>query len=221
MRGDFLLGVLIVALSGVLALMWLGADGSALVGQWQPPAPIAPRLDGLAVAATEAQPPSARDLGDVLARPVFSLSRRPATTPVAAKPAAPADRIDDVRLIGLISPDRGAGGAAIAMLDGKVMRVTIGGVIADWTLTAIDDGEVELSRAGETRRLALVRAKALHAAPSEQRRKATQGKVEPAPESAAQRSETMKERIQREYRERIAARNALRVQNGLPPLPEN
>lgn len=99
-----------------------------------PPASIlAPRRPLL----VEASPP--RDLGAILARPLFSPSRRSAAT------ADDEDRLAGATVLGIGTAD-GAATALLRIADGSALRVLPGQQVGAWRIDRILPDRIDLSR---------------------------------------------------------------------------
>ncbi|MFA5123651.1 hypothetical protein [Zavarzinia sp.] len=95
--------------------------------------------DGLALRLPAATTPAAPDLPEILERPVFAESRRPAAVAAAAP----------FGLLGVVT----GGGLATAWLrlpDGSTARVRPGDTAAGWQLVSIEPRRVVLGRGGDT-----------------------------------------------------------------------
>jgi hypothetical protein len=127
-----------VLLAGALALELRSGDAVPDASP-KPSGPSGPRNAALAEA-----PPVAAWTEAMLARPLFNPDRRPvpATRAGTGKSTLP-------RLAGTIRADRGAL-AIFQPTGGKPIVVGRGGVVADWTVSDITDGEVILLRGGST-----------------------------------------------------------------------
>ena len=126
-----------VLLAATLALE-LRAGDAVPGASTKPSPPSEPRNAALAEA-----PPVAAWTEAMLARPLFNPDRRPVpATMRAGKSTLP-------RLAGTIRADRGAL-AIFQPAGGKPIVVGRGGVVADWTVSDIADGEVVLLRGDST-----------------------------------------------------------------------
>lgn len=187
-----------------LAYAWLGGEDAPIRKRWVPPVAIDP--DPRSLRALTLPLPQA-DAGDeILSRPIFSLDRRavPAAESGGEEAPSPAP-LSELRIHGFV---KGAGfRAVIGVKGGKAIRIPLDGTIEGWRLVAIE-GEEAVFRAetGEERRLSLIRVRA-PAATTPAPRAMTQGSAPaaaPSPEDLA--------------RERLARRNALRQEHGLPSV---
>jgi hypothetical protein len=143
----------------VLAGLWVAPDGRLRdTARWREPAGLqvdyAAMGPGLPAVGGDG-PPSAESL---LARPLFSVNRRP-PQPAAAAQAEPApDRLDLVRVRAIVEgPD--AVSSAILDIDGRSRRILMHQAFEGWTLRSLDTQArtVTLARDGRTRVLALQR----------------------------------------------------------------
>ncbi len=215
-----LLALLVLGLAAVLAWLWLRPDGHGAALRWQAPAPLRPALE-----APAALPSPDVDLSRYVAtldRPLFVPSRRPPPPP--PPPSAPAVVVDtppDLRVLGIYGR-RAEGGSAdssggmIARVDGQVKRVRIGEAVGRWTLKTLRPGEAVLAL-GDTEQVYPLRRPAPDEPPA-----ATADNAKPGNEPAA-RPAGVNPQLQRqieEARQNLRRVNALRVRNGLPPLPE-
>jgi hypothetical protein len=215
-----LLALLVLGLTAALAWLWLRPDGRGAALRWQAPAPLRPALD-----APAALPSADVDLGRYVAtldRPLFVPSRRPPPPPPpASAPAVVIDTPPDLRVLGLYgrrAEGEGAGssGGMIARVDGQVKRVRIGEAVGRWTLKTLRPGEAVLAL-GDTEQVYPLRRPAPDEPPA-----ATADNAKPGNEPAA-RPAGVNPQLQRqieEARQNLRRVNALRVRNGLPPLPE-
>ncbi|GHD37923.1 type II secretion system protein N [Halioglobus pacificus] len=105
------------------------------------PAPIPPAADSLSVLALEQQPEVSDDASaEIVSRPLFWASRRPAqapdeTAPKKEKPKAAATTLKGVRVVGVFGS--GETGGAIVIVKGKRQRVAVDDELEGWTLESI------------------------------------------------------------------------------------
>lgn len=133
-RDTALAAVASVLLAGALALELRPGDAVPDASP-KPSVPSGPRNAALAEA-----PPVAAWTEAMLARPLFNPDRRPVPATHAGKSTIP-------RLAGTIRANPGAL-AIFQPAGGKPFVVGRGGVVADWTVSDIADGEVVLLRGG-------------------------------------------------------------------------
>ena len=109
----------------------------------------APRRPPIPQVATPGKPPPIDDLlATVLARPLFSPTRRPEAGPGNAQ----ATDLADKRLAGIvIDPERRL--AIFAVNGGKPLTLTVGETVDGWRIEQISATEVSLSGVGGTRTL--------------------------------------------------------------------
>jgi len=215
-----LLALLVLGLAAALAWLWLRPDGHGAALRWQAPPPLRPSLEAAAPLVV-----ADVDLGRYVAtldRPLFVPSRRPPPPP-PPPPSTPVvvDTPPDLRVLGLYGRRAegegaaGSSGGMIARVDGQVKRVRIGEAVGRWTLKALRPGEAVLAL-GDTEQAYPLRRPAPDEPP------ATADNAKPGSEPAA-RPAGVNPLVQRqvdEARQNMRRVNALRVRNGLPPLPE-
>lgn len=209
----------------LLAALWLTPQGQLRGVRWPVPAAIAPQLGGAGQADLPPPPmASASRFLATLERPLFAPNRRPA--PVAAAQAAESesDPLADIQLQGLYT---GAGGGIFARVQGKNLRVPVGGKLGGWVVKGISDREVTLARGTQQHTLRLVPAKLSRLAPQPAKDTASApapSAATPTPAAAPSQASDPALRQEQERQERQRARlelmNARRIQNGLPPLPQ-
>lgn len=215
------IALLDVALAAGLAWLWFDSDLTLRDFHWHPPAAIAPDAASLLALDVQLAADDPERYREILARPLFTPSRRPAPPPalVAAQTVKP---LTGVRLLGLIEA-ADAQSVVIVNADGKNRRLRVGNKINGWTFDSVSGrAAVFVSDSGESHRLALMRAAVPApatgtegAAPSASGVAEVQGSAAPAvPVASAART------IEEQARERLARRNAIRIKNGLPPLKE-
>ena len=132
------------------------------------PQPISPADGALRVrGVVQYQKVTEEQSGEIRARPVFWVTRRPAdavaTTVVSKKPKAPAapKKIEGVKLVGMFGDGDSAG--IILIVKGKKQRIMLGEKVESWTFDAVEPGRVIFTSGG--RREALELQKAAIAAP--------------------------------------------------------
>ena len=206
--------LLIVALAGGLAGMWIDQYGQLRNMDWVAPkalpsdikVPADPSKAGVAAG-------DALQFAVILERPLFAPDRRPPPPPPPPIPPPPPDPLADIQIQGVFS---GANAGIIARVEGKMRRIKINETIGQWTLKSINDRDITFGQGDEKRQLRLAYAR-LNApiAP------AVVPNAPPVPESApAPGAAGLPQKAQDEVRERLERRNQLRTSRGLPPLTE-
>lgn len=162
-----------VAALASVALAWTAAgldiDVSAV-----PPAPVA---GGAATTAASlpvapSQPVVPQPIGAygaTLERPLFEATRRPRSDDVqpAAAPAASASEpalapADDLRIVGIMRPRKGASSARVLVrsADAQAIWVETGASIGGWTVSAIGDRTITVEGRGQRREISLFQSPA-------------------------------------------------------------
>ena len=137
----------------LLAWQWLTPQGGLRNAHWEPPAPLRPDLGSVSAASGSLD---AARLAAILARPVFSVTRRPAAPALAAAPAQ-SDPLDSVHLYGMFSGSEGGG--VIVKVEGKTRRLKVSELLGDWRLKEIRGPDAVFVRAGITRKVSLVQGR--------------------------------------------------------------
>ncbi|MBP6599932.1 MAG: hypothetical protein KA216_10885 [Giesbergeria sp.] len=147
-----------VALTMVLAALWLKPDGSVRNIHWAEPAPLTnDYLQMLPTLPARQQVDTNRFLA-LLERPLFQLSRRPPPPPPPSAPevAPVVDTLSAAQLSGVVVGDGAA--SAIITIAGKGRRVRLNESVDGWTLQSIQGRSVTFASGGQTRVLQLPRA---------------------------------------------------------------
>lgn len=209
-----LLGLLVLALAGLLAWQWVTPEGQWAGVRWQPPAALRPSLDG-----TAALPSTGVELGRYVAtleRPLFVSSRRPPPPPPVAAAPVVVDTPPDLRVLGLYGRrgEAAGEGGMIARVDGQVKRLRLGDSVGRWTLKELRPGEAVLAL-GDTQQVYPLRRALPDDPPAAADNAAS---APPAARGAA--ANPMVQRQIEEARQNLRRINALRARNGMPLLPE-
>lgn len=154
------LGLLALAL--LLAALWLTPGPLAGLRHWQPPAAQAPQLDDVYAALLQANPAAAVQPPELVARPLFSPTRRPPPPPPppGAKPApAPEPEpnpFDGLKLLGVI---QGPTLSGVMLAQGEATRfLPLGDILDGWTLKRLGADHVIFERKGKKQRVNLATA---------------------------------------------------------------
>ena len=122
------------------------------------PAPIPPAADSLSVRALEQLSEVSEEASaEIVRRPLFWASRRPAqapeeTAPEEEKPKAAATTLKGVRVVGVFGS--GETGGAIVIVKGKRQRVAVSDELEGWTLESVaPDRAVFVSAAGRDEKM--------------------------------------------------------------------
>lgn len=209
----FLLGVNLLCVA-LLAYLWVGPDLSIDDLRWRPPPALAPDASSLSVITPTVPEVSGRRYAAILERPLFSLDRRPPPDDSAPQVDSPVP-LGDVRIVGLLDGAAGYQGI-IAIVSGAARRVSVGGSLGEWTLSAVAGTEAVFSDAsGVSHRIAIERPRKAEsvATPAGM---GVAGSSESSGNTRAASALSLEERV----RERFARRNALRQQHGLPPVSQ-
>lgn len=215
-----ILAVVNLGLAAGLASLWVDTNGQPLPElAWTSPSAVSPEIIAPQLALmTDPHAGNPSAYPDILARPIFAADRRPPPPPAPPKPPVqpppppPPDPFASVQLTGLFS---GENGGVLARVEGKMRRVKIGQQIGAWTLQAIEGREATFKQGEQERKLRLAYAKLNVPVPVP-----VQAVVPNMPPRPAQAAQALPQNMQDEQRERLRRRNALRIQNGLPPLTE-
>ena len=158
--------LLCAVLAAVLALLWLTPAPLAPWRQWSAPAPQPPALGEFAQAALQVRQGDGM-YEQALQRPLFVHTRRPAARSAAEEaPPAPTQRIEQVRLLGLVDA-QGASGAMLE-IDGATHFVRVGEDVpgaGGWRLAALEPRAVRFANARRHHRIGLPFLENLGAAP--------------------------------------------------------
>jgi hypothetical protein len=215
-----ILAVVNLGLAAGLASLWVDTSGQPLPElAWTSPSAVSPEIVAPQLALmTDPHAGNPSAYPDILARPIFAADRRPPPPPAPPKPPVqpppppPPDPFASVQLTGLFS---GESGGVLARVEGKMRRVKIGQKIGAWTLQAIEGREATFKQGEQERKLRLAYAKLNVPVPVP-----VQAVVPNMPPRPGQTPQALPQNLQDEQRERLRRRNALRIQNGLPPLTE-
>jgi len=215
-----ILAVVNLGLAAGLASLWVDTSGQPLPElAWTSPSAVSPEIVEPQLALmTDPHAGNPSAYPDILARPIFAADRRPPPPPAPPKPPVqpppppPPDPFASVQLTGLFS---GESGGVLARVEGKMRRVKIGQKIGAWTLQAIEGREATFKQGEQERKLRLAYAKLNVPVPVP-----VQAVVPNMPPRPGQTPQALPQNLQDEQRERLRRRNALRIQNGLPPLTE-
>lgn len=135
--------------------------GGALLGMdvlWAPPQPVAPAYGNRPSGPVPPEVEGAGGSSELLDRPLFVASRRPAPKAEEhTEPPPQPDPFKDVVLRGVYSAGEGVGGISIVDSDGVDRRIVVGKRLGDWTLSAVTGAVARFERAGEARTLKLTR----------------------------------------------------------------
>lgn len=142
------------ALALVLAWLWLAPGLPAQWRQWQPPAPQPPALADAQQAMLRFQPHAQAPYPQVLARPLFLPSRRPPPPSEAASaPQAPAQALDQARLLGIMASPALTG--VLIEYEGGTQMLRAGAELGGWRLTEVRERTAHFARGSEQRTLEL------------------------------------------------------------------
>lgn len=145
-----------VALTLVLASLWIDPSGRLRNIHWEIPAPQTVDYASMVPVLPRSVPTDTGQFIAMLDRPVFSPTRRPPPPTPPPEEKAPADNLSAAQLSGLFQG--GDDGGAIIQIAGKHKRVRLREVVEGWTLSAIQDRSVTFTLGGQSRVLQLPRA---------------------------------------------------------------
>ena len=210
-----LLLLLILALAGGLAWLWVDQQGHWRNLAWAPSRALAPDIkvpasgmpaDGLAPAQS----------ASIVARPLFAPDRRPPPPPPPPAPPAtppPPDPLANIQILGVFS---GENAGILARVDGKVRRIKVNDTVGLWNLKNIEGRDVTFEQGGESRQLRLAYARLDTVIPKVMP-PAPAGGVLGNPGASAG---SLPQNAQDEARETLRRRNANRAARGFPLIPE-
>ena len=148
-----------VALTMVLAALWLKPDGSVRNIHWAEPAPLTnDYLQMLPTLPARQQVDTNRFLA-LLERPLFQLTRRPPPPPPPVPTVAAPEAVDNLstaQLSGVVAGEKTA--SIIITMAGKARRVRLNDSVDGWILQSIQGRSVIFSSGGQTRVQQLPRA---------------------------------------------------------------
>ncbi len=150
-RATSLLLGLSLLLALALALLWWGPGSST---QWVPPAAQAPNLDDARAALLGSRSEISAEFPQIVARPLFSSSRRPepkeapATETAEATPPPPV-ALDKLKIVGTINGPTMRG--VLAQLEGESRFIRSGEQVGEWTLRGVSSSEASFEKGDEKR----------------------------------------------------------------------
>lgn len=149
--------ILLVLLSGLLALVLAGIVAAYSLARWSPPEPLAPEIPRIKATAPVAE--AGTDISTLLAAPPFWASRRPDPFPQNATQVEEAETVSkDTQLLGLYGSGRDAG--ALILIGGKIRRISKGDTLAGWIVQDIQPRSIVLANSrGQRKEIPLLHAK--------------------------------------------------------------
>jgi len=151
------LAVACVALTLLLAYLWIGRDGKLRNIHWQPPEPLTVDYAQMLPSLPQpAQVPTSRFI-ELLERPLFSPTRRPPPPPPPPAPPAPVDVLSTAQLAAIYEGPQLSG--VIILVNGKPRRIKVNESLEGWVLRSVQGRVATFVYNDQQRQLQLMRAK--------------------------------------------------------------